>query len=737
MRKTTLPAKLLAALLCVGLLLSLAPDAQAADKAQEKKLLAVVTSADAELKAKFDTLRVLQRVATKDAVPTLAKLLGDEKLSHMARYAMEPIQDPAVDAALRDALDRVKGRHLVGVISSLGRREDEKAVPALAKLLGHDDAEVAKAAARALGSIGTAEAVQALQAVLPKAPAAQEWALYEGLLRCAESLQADGQTEQAMAIYDRLRGIKSAPNHVRTAALRGAVLVRGEDGLPLLMEAVRSDDYILVTAAARTAMEMETSAVTQALAGELGKLSPDKQILMAQTLSDRGEAEAVPALLALAKKAEKEVRVAAIRALPGLGDGSVAPVLVELLADEDSDVAGAARDALGGLGGETVDQALVAMVKDPKSPYRKTAIELVGQRRVESAIPALLKAAQDADEAIRVASINVLGEMAGQEQFPALVDLLVKTESSAAIRALEKALAAICSREAKPAADKVTIHKALYGDLPDGKKADVTKKVAAMIKAGALAVDATNSNFGDPVQGTRKKLSVRYAVGGTTQTKTVDENETLTLTAGITPPALVDELRAALDKAPPKPKLALLRVLRSAGGEKALAAVCAATKDPNKEISNAAVSLLASWPSAEALPEVIKLAKSAKDQRTKVLALRGCFRLIPMQDATAEQKLAQLKDALGLAERTEEKRLALAALAEIPTARSLEMALAHLDDKGLVEEASLAAVGIAEAIVRQHPKPVAEAMQRVIKATKNKATAKQARNLLAVAKKRS
>ena len=71
-------------------------------------------------------------VATKEAVPTLAALLGDEKLSHMARYALEAIPDPSVDDALRDALGKLQGRPRLGVIGSLGVRRDAKAVDALA-----------------------------------------------------------------------------------------------------------------------------------------------------------------------------------------------------------------------------------------------------------------------------------------------------------------------------------------------------------------------------------------------------------------------------------------------------------------------------------------------------------------------------------------------------------------------------------------------------------------------------
>ena len=63
-------------------------------------------------------------VGTKEAVPVLAALLADEKLAHMARYALEPIPDPAVDEAFRAALGNLKGRRLVGVICSIGVRRD-------------------------------------------------------------------------------------------------------------------------------------------------------------------------------------------------------------------------------------------------------------------------------------------------------------------------------------------------------------------------------------------------------------------------------------------------------------------------------------------------------------------------------------------------------------------------------------------------------------------------------------
>jgi hypothetical protein len=76
---------------------------------------------------------------------------------------------------------------------------------------------------------------------------------------------------------------------------------------------------------------------------------------------------------------------------------------------------------------------------------------------------------------------------------------------------------------------RLRIAKAFYGDLPDGAKTDVTAKVQAMIKDDALSVGATNDNFGDPVEGTTKKLKVEYTFDGAAKSKEASEGDTLTI----------------------------------------------------------------------------------------------------------------------------------------------------------------------------------------------------------------
>jgi HEAT repeats len=192
------------------------------------KLCEVLKSSAGE-KEKADACMELARIGTKESVAPLAALLGDEKLSHMARYGLEPIPDPAVDDALRAALGKLKGRFLVGVIGSIGVRRDAKALEALERLLTDSDADVAHAAARSLGSLGSPAAAKVLEGALDGAPAANQGALCEGLFRCAEAISSHGQTAQALAIYDRLAR-PQVPKAVREGATRRARLLRQEEG---------------------------------------------------------------------------------------------------------------------------------------------------------------------------------------------------------------------------------------------------------------------------------------------------------------------------------------------------------------------------------------------------------------------------------------------------------------------------------------------------------------------------
>jgi HEAT repeat protein len=165
-------------------------------------------------------------IGSADSVPTIAALLTDKELSHMARYALERMPCPEAVKAMRDALSQTEGLVKVGVINSLGVRRDAESVGTMIKLLDDSDPEIVAAAAAALGSIGNTEAAKALGAFQAKAPEPLQLPAADAYLTCAERLLADGNKAEAMVIYKALS--KAEQKHVRLAAVRGMLAVTGQ-----------------------------------------------------------------------------------------------------------------------------------------------------------------------------------------------------------------------------------------------------------------------------------------------------------------------------------------------------------------------------------------------------------------------------------------------------------------------------------------------------------------------------
>lgn len=180
--------------------LALAADANAAEETQ---LIAVLQSSQS-LPEQADACARLKWIGTARSVPALAKLLTDAQLSHSARYALESMQCREAGEALAEAATATTGSNQVGIVDSLGVRRDAAAVPVLAGLLSNADAQVAAAAAEALGKVGGKEACQALQeAWQPGKAGPAHAAQCDGLLAIANRFLTDRDDHQAAKNFRR------------------------------------------------------------------------------------------------------------------------------------------------------------------------------------------------------------------------------------------------------------------------------------------------------------------------------------------------------------------------------------------------------------------------------------------------------------------------------------------------------------------------------------------------------
>jgi HEAT repeat protein len=192
------------------------------DKLTATELAALLAGKEASEFEKAKACQRLAQVGGRDAVPALAGLLTDAKLSHYARYGLEPIPDRSADTALRAALPKVQGDVLIGVINSIGFRRDAEAVAPLSKLMLASDMDVARAAASAIGHISGQAAAKVLTDGLSKTRGPVRTAVADACLVCAERLLAAGQRDSALALYNVLTA-RDIPKPMRLAAMHNII----------------------------------------------------------------------------------------------------------------------------------------------------------------------------------------------------------------------------------------------------------------------------------------------------------------------------------------------------------------------------------------------------------------------------------------------------------------------------------------------------------------------------------
>ena len=425
---------------------SSAQDSSQSPVGEAAKLVSVLKSADAPV---FDKAKACQRLAIvgdESAVPALAGLLADEKLSAYARDALERIPGPAADVALRKALSRLDGERLIGVLGSIGARRDAAAIDAVAKSLGSDEPSTVAAAARSLGQIGTPAAADILQEALAEAKPESRPAVGNACLICILRLTRQGETDKAVALCEALQNT-DVSQHIKLSATRNAIAALGEQGLPRLVRLLDSQEESQFRLALHVAQQLgDDIDVSSVLVAHFKNQSPSRQALLLITLGDLGDKTSLPTVLEAAKTGEPEVRIEAIQTLAQLGDATVVPVLLAAATQSDEQLADAARSTLAVLDSGEINAAIVDLLTSDDVPTRQMAIDVAAQRKIASAAPALLKLAKSSDAKVRAPAIKALGSTARLEDLSDFIALAINAQDSDDFPVMQSSLKSACVR---------------------------------------------------------------------------------------------------------------------------------------------------------------------------------------------------------------------------------------------------------------------------------------------------
>lgn len=422
--------------------------ADAPEAPDEAALIAVLES-NADWAVKEGACRALREVGTARSVPALAALLPDPELSHLARFALEPMPYPEAGQALRDALETTSGLAKTGVIISLGARRDAEAVSLISPLLDDADTDLVRAALGALGRIAAPDAVRALQDFQDRAPGAVRPALAEALLAAGHYLTESGEGDAAAEIFAALLKEDAGwPDYVRMGAWRGRAYAKPDQTSAFVFAALLEGNALFRDLAAQTVAETSGERETKFYAEGLGKLagvSPESQAALLRGLAGRGDKAARSAVLETLDSPAPEVRLAAINALANLGDTADVPALSALMVSEDETVAAAARGSLLTLQAENLDQALAGHAAQTAGPERAGLLAILSERASPMAVPEARKYLDDESEPVRLTAIDTLGRFGSADEARVILDIFEHSPSDSDRAAAERALNTLVS----------------------------------------------------------------------------------------------------------------------------------------------------------------------------------------------------------------------------------------------------------------------------------------------------
>ena len=592
----------------------------------EAELIAILQGdgpeADKALACKFAAVN-----GSRAAVPAVAPLLRNPRLASWARIALEAIPGDEAAAALREATGTLDSRLLTGVIASLGVRGDAAAVPLLAGKLAAEDAEVAAAAAWSLGRIATPEAGLLLAGALEKAASpARLDAVAAAAVLCAANLHAAGKGEEAVALYGVVRAADVSEQR-RAEAIRGTIIAKGREGIPLLVETLASPTKRLANMAVFTARDLgRGDAADATLAAEVdsallkvidgaidaasGGNAVPRAVLLIDVLAERnagGAREPVVAALTrmLSAPNPKPLRLAAIEALGRAGDAAVVGPLLIAAADEDPGIADTARAAVASLPGAAVDREIVARLQGADAKILPVLVELVGRRRI-AAVAALLPLASHPEEKVRTATIVALG----------------------------------------PTVDLANL--------------DVLVAAATAPKS--------------PGEGEAARTAVREA-----SVRMPDRD------------GCAGKLATALEKAPAEAKVMLLDVIGEVGGTKAVETMATVARSGDEALEDAATRLLGKWMTADAAPVLLGLATAEPGGKFKTRALRGYIRIARQFVLPDGERAEMCRKVLAVAQEDADRKAVLEILVRYPSGATLAVAEEAAKMPGLEAEATKAA----------------------------------------------
>ena len=457
--------------------------------------------------AKMEVCRHLRVFGSAASVPVLKKMLADEATADPARYALEKIPGEEADKALLDSLAINQKKIQLGLVSSLGRRKVEEAVPHLEQMLFGSDDDLAAVSVQALGEIGNPKAITILSSALDITTGILQTQVAELLLIYADSALSSGNNETAAGIYGDLFNHSSLSETIRGAALSGKIKTAGIYGKTIIWNVLQGKENSLFPYAIQMILWCCDENSIKPFCTLLPKLSHPYDVYLISVLARFKTPEVLSAITASLQHENKSMRLAALYYwdnepydLRPVDHSPSVELLARLAANAGGEEQQAARDSLWSLKGRNIDSVILENMHKNLPPEMQAEFILsIGERRIFAGKTYLMDIAGSPDSTNRLLAIKTLKDVSQPEDLPQLLDILMKTEEERECNEMIMTVAQV-ARKIQPASQQGGIFVSKLSQVEQPEKRALLYRVLGKIGDDSTLFILTQDKFSeDPI----------------------------------------------------------------------------------------------------------------------------------------------------------------------------------------------------------------------------------------------
>jgi len=367
-------------------------------------------------------IQLLEITKSERTIPELVKALNheDSDVRKSAAEALGKIGSDATIPGLVKALNDENSFIAKIAAEALGRIGSDSAIPELVKALNHEDSDVRKSAAEALGKIDSDSAIPGLVKALNHK---------DSLVRRVAA-NALGKIGSDSAIPELVKALNDENSFVRWVAANALGKIGSVVAISKLVKALSHEDSSVRESVAEVLGKIGSVATIPGLIKALNDENSSAPTIAAEALGRIGSDTAIPGLVKALNHKNSSVRKNAAEALGKIGSDTAIPGLVQAFNHEDPSVRWRVADALGKIGSDAVIPELFKALNHKDSVVRRIATHALGRIGSDSAISELVKALDHEDSSVRWRVIDALANIASYELLPNLLERLKIAEET-------------------------------------------------------------------------------------------------------------------------------------------------------------------------------------------------------------------------------------------------------------------------------------------------------------------